>query len=70
MTCPSPASSPPPGLPGEFERHLAHLVTLARMPGVKAYAWDQAKRMEQDPSGLWRGLPEALQAAMRKKADD
>ncbi|MGL4297373.1 MAG: hypothetical protein ACRCTG_16815 [Aestuariivirga sp.] len=40
------------------------------MPGVKAYAWDQAKRMEQDPSGLWRGLPEALQTAMRKKADD
>ena len=40
------------------------------MPGVKAYAWDQAKRMEQDPSGLWRGLSGALKSAMTKKADD
>jgi hypothetical protein len=43
---------------------------MAKVPGWKEYAWDQALRMESDSSGLWRGLSGALKAAMTKKADD
>lgn len=70
MTFPSPASSPPPGLPGEYERQLEHLIQLAGRPGWKAYAWHRAKELDADPSGLWRGLSEALKAAMTKIPDE
>ena len=49
-----------------YETQLAHLVTMAKIPGCKAYAWDRAKKLEADQCGLWAGLTQALTDEMRK----
>ena len=49
----------------EYSRQLDWLVTLANDPNWKAYAWRRAKELEaSDDSGLFRGLPVSLTAAM------
>jgi len=49
----------------EFQAQLDWLVTLANDPNWKAYAWRRAKELEaSDESGLFRGLPASLTAAM------
>jgi hypothetical protein len=50
----------------EYQAQLDHLISLARLPDWKAYAWRRAKELEADESGLFRGLPDSLTAAMSK----
>lgn len=48
----------------EYQAQLDHLISLARLPDWKAYAWKRAKELDADESGLFRGLPASLTAAM------
>lgn len=50
-----------------FETQLKHLTSLAKAPGWKAYAWQRAQQLDADDSGLWRGLADALEAAMKSQ---
>ena len=34
------------------------------MKGAKHYAWDRAKKLDADPTGLWRGISNDLTKAM------
>lgn len=43
-----------------FQTQLAWLVTMARQPGAKAYAWQRAKDLEP----LFPGMATALKDAM------
>lgn len=44
----------------DFAQQLDWLVTMARSPGFKAYAWQRAKDLEP----LFPGMAAALQSAM------
>lgn len=44
----------------DFSQQLAWLVTMARQPGAKAYAWQRAKDLEL----LFPGMATALKDAM------
>jgi hypothetical protein len=50
----------------EYQAQLDHLISLARDPLWKAYAWRSAKEWEAHESGLFRGLCADLTAAMSK----
>lgn len=50
----------------EYRKQLDHLVSLARDPLWKAYAWSAAKRWEADDSGLFRGICADLTAEMSR----
>lgn len=69
-------SSASPGTPGTFDpeaifRHqLQRLTELAQNPGWKAYAWHRAKELDAEPSGLFKGMADALKAAMTGRAKD
>ena len=41
---------------------LDHLSLLCAQPGWKAYAWQRAKELDADASGLWRGIAGDLTA--------
>lgn len=43
-----------------YQNELAHMVSLAKQPGWKSYVWDQAKRLDADPCGLWKGIKDDL----------
>lgn len=66
MPCTPPnASLPSPDLSGAYQRQLDHLIAMARVEGFKAYAWKRAQQLEEnDTSGLFTGIAEALKAAM------
>ena len=66
MTCTSlpTASSPSPDLHGAYERQLTHLIAMAKVEGFKAYAWKRAQTLDEDTSGLFTGIAEALKQAM------
>ena len=48
-----------------YEQQLAHLVSLARHPGFKEYAWKRAQELDAETSGLFAGIAPALVKAMR-----
>lgn len=50
-----------------FQRHLAHLIAMAKAPGWKAYAWQRAKELDADRSGLWTGIASALVTALERE---
>lgn len=52
-----------------YETTLAHLIAMAKVPGFKAHAWHRAQKLDQDPSGLWTGIADALKAAMTASTD-
>lgn len=54
---------------GAFDRQLQNLIRLAQSPGWKAYAWHRAKELDADRSGLFRGMADALKAAMTGLAE-
>lgn len=56
--------------PDPYALHLDHLKTLAAHPGWKAYAWNRAKDLAADPSGLWAGIDKDLAAAMAPKGTE
>jgi hypothetical protein len=47
-----------------FDRELAWLVSLAKKPEWKAWAWHHAKALDADRSRLYAGMADALKAAM------
>ena len=47
-----------------YKRSLEHLVWMSKMPGAKAHAWQRAKQLESDPTGIWRGITEELTGVM------
>ena len=38
------------------------------MKGAKQYAWDRAKKLDADPTGLWHGIADDLTKAMNEKS--
>ena len=64
MTCPEIESSKKHPLHGVYDQQLQHLINLARQPGWKAYAWERAKVLHREESGLFRGIADDLKAEM------
>ena len=64
MTCPEIESLKKHALHGVYDQQLQHLINLARQPGWKAYAWERAKVLHREESGLFRGIADDLKAAM------
>ena len=50
---------------GNYQEQLDSLVTMAKHPGFKHYAWQRAKELEADPSGLWAGITQDLIGRVR-----
>jgi len=67
MTCTT--SSRPPELLGDYQKHLDHLIAMAKVEGFKAYAWKRAQAMDEDQSGLWTGIANELKATMTASTD-
>lgn len=49
-----------------YAQQLDWLVTLARKPEWKAYAWAKAKEMDADRSGLFAGIAEDVKKRMQE----
>ena len=64
MTCPEIESLKEHPLHGVYDQQLQHLIKLARQPGWKLYAWERAKTLHREESGLFRGIAADLKAAM------
>jgi hypothetical protein len=47
---------------------LDHLIAMARIPGMKAYAWERAKELAQDRA-LYPEIDKALTKAMKERAN-
>ena len=45
--------------------NLQHLVRMAKIPGAKTYAWNRAKELDKDPSGLFTGIADDLIKEMK-----
>lgn len=43
---------------------------MAGLKGAKQYAWQRAKQLESDPSGMFRGIAEDLTKAMNEIRKD
>ncbi len=41
---------------------------MAGLKGAKQYAWYEAKRLDADPSKLWRGIADDLTKAMNENS--
>jgi hypothetical protein len=39
-----------------FQKMLDHLIHMALMKGWKEHTWWRVKQLENDPSGLWKGI--------------
>jgi frataxin-like iron-binding protein CyaY len=52
----------------EYQKTLHHLIWMASMQGAKKYAWDRAKKLDADPSGLWAGITDDLTKAMNENS--
>lgn len=63
MQCKPTESSQPPERHGEYTLQLNHLITMARVPGIKRYAWARAKELDAS-GGIFVGIADALKAAM------
>ena len=64
MTCPEIESLKKHALHGVYDQQLQHLIRLAKQPGWKLYAWERAKTLHKEESGLFRGIAADLKAAM------
>ena len=51
-----------------YSQHLDWLLTMARTPGWKAYAWDRAKQMQADTAGLWPGIADEVAKRMKTQS--
>jgi hypothetical protein len=47
-----------------YQRQLNQLLQQARVPGWKAYAWNRAKELDADQSGMFAGIADALVKAI------
>jgi hypothetical protein len=41
---------------------------MAGLKGAKQYAWYEAKRLDADPSGLWKGIAAELTKVMNENS--
>jgi len=53
-----------------YRKSLDHLIWMAGLKGAKQYAWQRAKQLESDPSGMFRGIAEDLTKAMNEIRKD
>ena len=53
--------------PDTYDKMLAHLITMAKEPGMKAYSWHRAKELDADMSNLFRGIKEELAKFMAEQ---
>ena len=51
-----------------YAKSLRHLIWMAGLKGAKQYAWREAKRLDADPSKLWRGIADDLTKAMNENS--
>ena len=47
-----------------YAKSLRHLIWMAGLKGAKQYAWHEAKRLDADPSGMWKGIAAELTKVM------
>jgi len=54
-----------------FQKQLDHLVSLAttEFRAWTVYAWQRAKVLDADPSGLYRGIADALTLEVKRETD-
>ncbi len=54
-----------------FQKQLDHLVRLAtsEFRAWTVYAWQRAKVLDADPSGLYRGIADALTLEVKRETD-
>ena len=50
-----------------FEQEVEHLTKMALQKGWIAYAKQRAQELEEDPSGLWVGLIEAVRERVNER---
>ena len=53
-----------------YRKSLAHLIWMAGLKGAKQYAWQRAKQLDSDSSGLYRGIADDLTKAMNEIRKD
>jgi len=53
--------------PDIYDKTLAHLITMAKEPGMKAHSWHRAKELDADMSDLFRGIKEDLAKFMAEQ---
>ena len=58
----------PVTLQAHYQSTLDHLITMAATNGWKAYAWGRAQKLDDDPTGLWRGIADDLKKVMNAKS--
>jgi hypothetical protein len=56
-------------MPGEYEKHLNHLLKLVQHEGWRDYALAQAQKLSKHPSGLYAGLEGELLARMQQQKE-
>ena len=56
--------------PWLYQETLAHLVHLAKQPGLKGQAWHRAKELESCSTHLWIGITQDLIQQMKDHNDD
>lgn len=54
----------------EFDKQLQWLIHLAQQPAWKLYAWEAAKELDAEDSGLFKGMADALVKAMKHDTRD
>jgi hypothetical protein len=50
-----------------YQKNLRWLVYLAKQKGWKDYVWHEAKKMDADPSGLFKGIKDDLVKEMKSE---
>ena len=53
--------------PDIYDKTLAHLITMAKEPGMKAHSWHRAKELDADMSDLFKGIKEELAKFMAEQ---
>ena len=55
--------------PSLYAETLNHLVWMANQPASKSHAWNRAKELDNDISGLWVGIKDDLVKNMKEIND-
>lgn len=53
-----------------YKTRLETLIELSKEPGWKAYAWNRAKQLDAESSGLFKGIAKDLEACMLRLKDE
>jgi hypothetical protein len=51
-----------------YREALQHLIWMAGLKGAKQYAWQRAKQLEADPSGMYKGIAAELTKVMNENS--